>query len=197
MVKSLSHITLPLTALIISLCNCGCSKEYSYEGGTLPDVVIIEDSTTQPDTIAGAPIGLPVCGSCSGTNALPLFTWNFKNGNSVLCGTFTRGIINNVPLFGPSACSLDTGIIITAYFDTDVFDRNKTNISADRVIFEYYDNVKPSLILKSWLPHKFMFIIDQYIHQSSTAVGRFSGYAFTESGDSSFVHSGKFHIKLN
>jgi hypothetical protein len=194
--KKLSFIiALFLGLTLVLLHSAGCVKEYSLEGGVGQDSVISQDSANRTAVL------IPSCRACSYTADLSISTWSFQNGSSLQCGTITGAVINPernaLTFFGPSSCSEDTGLIITAYFSTQALDEDKRNTPADRVSFEYYDKVTPSDVLKSWLPHKFFLTVESYTHQTGIASGNFNGYAFTEKGDSTLVQSGRFKIRFD
>ena len=65
--------------LQILLQTTGCKKEYSYEGG---DLTVNRDSIPPPVPVKD----FPECSSCKNTDDVSLAKWNFKTGNSFLCG---------------------------------------------------------------------------------------------------------------
>src|SRR5882724_966529 len=92
----------------------GCIKEYSYERQMIDTLSTIDSI---PDDTTAEPLIFSHCPGCDGQDNFLLSTWNFKYDTSFICGNITRAI--NSPdhsaftFFGPSACSLDTGIIMT------------------------------------------------------------------------------------
>jgi hypothetical protein len=176
----------------------GCAKDYSYEGG--PPLPLANDTTNGKDTVYKPLIPFPSCTSCQASNSLALSQWHFKNERTFLCGSVTGAVItperNAFTFFGPSACSSDTGIIVTAYFANHTLNSDKKDIAPERVSFEYYDNTTNSKIISSWLPHPFSLTIQEYKHDTRIATGTFSGYAFNEQGDSTLVQSGAFKIQF-
>ena len=122
----------------------------------------------------------------------------FIVNGTVVCGSVT-GAVKTIEgtamtFFGPSACSKDTGLIITAYFPTPSLLANSTKQAADRIAFEYYDNVTPSQITAALFTSTFSLVIDQYTQQTGIATGTFSGQARTSNGKSVTITSGKFNI---
>ncbi len=177
---------------VIMLNNTGCTKDYSYERQPQDSVVI-------PDPVIITPPFLPVCSSCKSVNVLADSTWLFKVDNSVLCGFADKALIaperTAFTFFGVSACSVDTGFMASVYLN-EPLNGDKTNLSAAKVAFYYYDGVKPSYILISRQSDAFSLTIDTYIHQTGEAVGRFSGYAYTENGLRIFIEGGKFRVRF-
>ncbi len=91
--------------------------------------------------------------------------------------------------------SADSGFIISVYLN-EALDSDKTNISAPRIAFYYYDRVKPSYVLISRSGEPFSFIIDKYVHETGFATGSFSGYVYTGNGIRKLISGGKFRIKF-
>ena len=188
------HIIPSLIFLVIILLSApGCIKDYSFEGE------IINDSTTKEDPVPPSGFTLPVCSSCVGRDSLLLSKWSFKTDSTLICGTVTNAIISPdrtaFTFFGPSACSADTGLVMTVYLNGVVLDGNKSGISTERVIFEYYERGKPDILLSRPLPG-FTLDITRYDHQTGIASGSFGGYAATQKGDVILIKAGKFQIKF-
>jgi len=97
--------------------------------------------------------------------------------------------------FGPSACSSDTGIIISAYLDGNVLNKDLFNISTQNGAFYFYDNVGQTTILISNSAN-FNVTVESYIHQTRVITGKFSGLANYSNGSSSYISSGKFKATL-
>lgn len=175
----------------------GCVKEYSFEGGPLPDSLI---DTLSHDTVPGEIIQFPVCDLCHPGEELSLGKWNFRYDNFYLCGNITRAIIspdkNGFTFFGPSACSLDTGIVFTVYIDPNVLDRDVENLKARITIFEYYDNVTQKDIFISDVPHSFSLTIDKYVYATGIAVGTFEGFASARDHSQQRIFDGHFQIQF-
>src|SRR5204863_5277369 len=108
---SFAFILVPQILLILAV---GCKKDYSCEGC---------HSTTTIDSIAlsVSPGTFPQCSLCHPADELLLSTWNFKTRNSFLCGIVSAAGAGIDPekkaftFFGPSACSIDTGLVMTVY----------------------------------------------------------------------------------
>ena len=176
----------------------GCIKEYSYEGG--PPVDSIPDSIPPPDTVPVSTFHLPGCSQCIETELLPA-TWNFKIDSSFMCGGITRGIKspdkNGFTFFGPSKCSLDTGIVMTIFLDDQLLDRDMQNVILHDVIFEYYDNTTQRDVLISDKKGLFTLTIENYTLATETMTGTFSGYVSAKDSSLVKIDDGKFSIKFN
>ncbi|HLG41207.1 MAG TPA: hypothetical protein VI461_16115, partial [Chitinophagaceae bacterium] len=172
---------LSLTAIIVAtmpllFSHTGCAKEYSFEGAdTLhhvgpPIPIAVQDE-------------LPQCAACdSYADPVSPGQWSLKAMQSQACGTVDTAIINlertYFTFFGPSACSRDTGMVITVYLENDSLNRSRTNVIVNRVAFYYYDRVTPSYIYITTPNTAFSVLIENYDHQSRIATGRFGGNVF-------------------
>ncbi len=179
-----------ITASVVWLSSC--AKEYSIEG--LPtsgfDTVIIPVSGQEFK-------GCNLCVSSSGTG---LSSWSFKIGNAQMCGEIDTAVVSPqrtaFTFYGPSSCSLDTGMVITVYLLGDTLNKDLQNISKERNVFYYYDRTVPSDILVSRQNVPFTVIIDNYDHQTKIANGRFEGNVFNATGGGTRITTGKFKVKL-
>ena len=167
-----------------------CTKEFSYE--RRPDSLIRQDSVIAPATTN--------CTACVGADITAMWKWSFNNNNYLQCGRIDTAILtpnrNAFTFFGPSACSADTGLVITAYLDPIRLDKDIFNFTTDYVAFYYYDHVKPSYIFMVRPPLKFSLTIESYIHQTGIVKGRFSGSAFKDNNGIGNIESGRFALKL-
>lgn len=172
----------------------GCWKEYSRVG---------IDSTQLPDSILPIPVGeFPNCPLCDVSDAPDLGQWNFKTGNDYLCGiTDNAGFIGNYnsnrtfTFFGPSACSVDTGIVMTVYLPA-TFNEDKFNITASSAAFYYYDHFGTKDIFISRSGQPFSVKIQSYINATRIVTGTFGGTVFRANGDTALIREGKFKVKL-
>lgn len=178
---------------LISLVIAGCAKEYSYEGGEI---------NVRVDTIR-VPVGHtdPVCPACINNTIPQLSQWNFKSGNWLLCGEADTAIISPertaFTFFGPSACSADTGMIISVYLEPEQrLDRDRNNITTNRNAFYCYDNVRPSYIFSSQSNVPFQVTIESYVHATRIATGTFNGNVKLANGGSANISFGRFKVKL-
>jgi len=182
-----------LFSLLSLLIIMGCAKEYSYEGG---DLVEVHDSLPPPVVVNDFP-ACPFCQTITGT---PLSSWSFKKGNTTVCGSIDTAIITlertAFTFFGPSACSVDSGLVITVYLGNESLNRDRTNVTINNIAFYYYDRVTPSYIFMSLPNSPFTGTIDNYDHQAKIASGTFTGNALRSDGSAASITSGKFKVKL-
>jgi len=177
--------------------NTGCYKDYSIEG--------VDTTRNVRDSASGGPVSVvkefPACSLCNIENNLSVGQWNFKAGNSFLCGSTTNsGFIGgysrtDFTIFGPSACSVDTGLVIGAYLPIPL-DRDRFNLTTDRAAFYYYDNHAPKDILINLPPEPFSVTIQSYIYATGITTGTFTGIAYKTNGDTVIITDGKFKVKL-
>ena len=177
----------------------GCKKEYSFEGGnSAPDTTIIRDTTVIKDTAISGII-FPTCIGCNSIDTFSASIWSLKVGSSVLCGKVTRAVVSpdssGMTFFGPSICSADSGLIITAYFLNEALRKDQSNITAERASLEYYDNTTLSDVLVSKKPNNFSVTIVSYNPQRGMT-GTFNGWVVDKNGNVVKVDAGKFRIKF-
>lgn len=173
----------------------GCIKEYSFEGERpINNTIPIPGTTVKPR------ISFPFCAGCRNIDDFILTGWSFKYDTSILCGTVTDAVItpdrNGFTFFGPSACSRDTGLVMTVFLNSGALDSDKFNVTPNRVALEYYDNTTHSdIFVSSRL--SVSFTIDTYEHATGMANGRFSGNVRTKDSTVVAIMDGKFKIKLS
>ena len=188
-------VSIVFWVLVIS----GCAKEYSYEGGPVQDIV--HDSIPLPDTIAESGIHFPECSQCKETIKVFPATWDFKFGTSFLCGNLTRGIKSpdnsGFTFFGPSTCSLDTGIVMTVFLKDLLLDRDLQDVTEKDVIFEYYDNKTQRDIFISDKKGLFALTIQTYEVATGIMTGTFSGYVSTKDNSIAEIRGGRFSVKID
>ena len=177
----------PLMLLLFA----GCAKEYSYEGGP----VVNPTDTTKPA------FAKPwICPGCIGKDTYIESRWSFHNDSSFNCGIIDTAIVSpertGFTFFGPSSCSLDSGMVITVYLESAVLNSDLHNITTNKVAFYYYDNVGQTFTLITQQGTPFSFTIESYIHQTRIATGTFSGFVFRANGMITNLSSGKFKVKL-
>ncbi len=182
-----------LGLIMLLMQTLSCKKEYSYEGGNL---IVQKDSILLPTVPVN---NIPGCTTCNVGDELLLGKWNFKTGNSFLCGSITAaGMIAEktaFTFFGPSACSNDTGLVMTIYLPVSL-DRDRFNIPISKAAFYYYDNNSTKDILISLPAAPFSATIKSFIFETGIATGTFSGTVFKANGDTAFVNEGNYKIKL-
>lgn len=179
---------------IVVLQITGCKKEYSCEGGC--NVVIQRDSVIIPPVISPT---FPGCSSCKVADELLLSKWNFKTGNTFVCGSVDNaGFIGEgkaFTFFGPSACSIDTGVVFTVYLSATL-DQDIYNETINNVAFYYYDHHAAKDIFISLSAKPFTVNIQSFISSTRIMTGSFSGTVFKPSGDTAVISDGKFKVKL-
>ncbi len=182
-----------LVILFLAVLMYGCAKEYSFEGGTLPPPV---DTTRVIQPVNQG----PVCRACIGNVAAGQDEWTFKSGTWKFCGSVDTAIAlgdrTTFTFFGPSACSPDTGMVITVYLSGDTLNRDRQNLHVNRAAFYCYDRVTPTYIFMSQTSNAFSVIIESYTHSTGIAVGSFRGTVFRTDGAAASIDSGRFRIKL-
>jgi hypothetical protein len=176
--------------------NSGCEKDYSYEGGDT--TTIISDPILDSILPAGE---FPVCSLCHPTEDLTIGTWSFKMGNSYLCGgTTNSGFFGgytkmDITFFGPSACSIDTGLVMSIFLPVPL-DQDRYNIDATYAAFYYYDHHAPKDIFDSEPEKPFTVTVRSFILSTGIATGTFSGTVFKANGDTAFVAEGRYKVKI-
>lgn len=190
--KSAPILFLTIAVFALLLSGVGCIKEeYSYEGG--PQQTIDSTDTTQNTP----PPFVIKCDLCNTNDPVQYMQWHFTGNNSALCGTVTKAVMspekNAITFFGPSACSADTGLIMTAFFN-EPLNSDRTNVQAARAVLQYYIKDAADNVFQSEPPHPFTLIIDQFTQDTRIATGHFSGAAFTPTGTPVSVESGRFYI---
>ena len=199
LVKRYYAIFLFLLLPFLLLQNIRCAKEYSFEGAqadTLStgggDSVITQVPTTS----------FPSCNSCNPSEPITLGHWSFKTGNSYQCGTFTNsGFFNgfskkDFTFFGPSACSIDTGIVVSVYLPI-ALDRDQYNLTTGQTAFYYYDHNATADIYQSRAPYVFSVTVQSFIEATGIVTGTFGGTVFAPNGDSAHITEGRFIAPLH
>lgn len=184
-------------AMYLFVLVAGCTKEYSCEGC---NTNVPADSLPIPAT---PPVAseLPVCPSCNTfPDPVELGQWSLKAQQSQACGIIDTAIINPertaFTFYGPSACSADTGMVLTVYMENRVLNQDISNITINRSSFYFFDRVTPSDIYMSRQTVVFPVHIDWYDHQTKIISGSFSGTVFRGNGSPASISAGKFKVKL-
>ncbi len=193
---------LPIIVSLFILLPCiwmqqsACSKDYSFEGA---DTLALTDSLVKNDTLPVGNTNPLFCAGCKESDNLLVGQWSFKTGNALLCGgTDNSGFIGTqktFTLFGPSTCSIDTGLVMTVYMDQEM-NKNIFNVSTSRVAFYYYDHFGTQDIFISRSSSLFTVNITSYYVASRLATGTFQGTVFRPNGDSVYIKEGKFKVYL-
>lgn len=196
MLRKFLHKTFIILIIYIQVAGFyGCMKEYSYEGGPAIDTIPlpINDTTVKPVN------SFPFCPGCSSVNSSTSLLWSFRYDTSLLCGSITNSVItperNGFTFFGPSTCSTDTGLVMTVFLDLDTLNSNKSNITTNKVILEYYDNTDTSDILIS-IRHSILFTINTYDHETGIAKGTFTGVVKTKDSTQTSIMAGSYAIQF-
>jgi hypothetical protein len=203
--KFLFLILLALSLLFVQ--NTGCTKEYSFEGAdtlSIPGDSTTGDTSIIPDTtvISSSNDSFPQCTSCHESDKLPLNAWSFKTANAFVCGVLTNpGFFSGqsrtaITLFGPSACSNDTGIVLSVYLPVPL-DRDRYNITASASAFYYYDHNAPIDIFDSRDPYPFSITIQSYILSTDIVTGTFMGTVIKNNGGTAIISDGHFFAALH
>ncbi len=192
--KAIFFVVLPLT--LYSWMLSGCAKEYSFEGGINPD-------TTQviADTNGTVNFTLPSCSSCKvDTFGSAVDTWTLDVHTTKACGTFTRTVLapdkDAFTFFGPSACSIDSGLIINSFWSPLVFNKDYNNISTQRSAFYYYDNIGNTFVLQEKIGTPFTVVIESFTYQTGIAKGHCFGDVITHTGKTVSVKKIRFTIRI-
>ena len=171
---------------IVLLQTTGCQKELYFD-------------QINGDPLAGPVKAFPACSSCRATDSVSLATWNFKTGNSFLCGIVDAAGIDfgktAFTFFGPSACSIDTGLVMTIYLPVTL-DEDRFNITTTKTAFFYYAHHATNDIFISQPATLFTVNLESYIHATGIATGTFSGTVFKPNGDAATVSEGNFKIQF-
>lgn len=181
--------------LLTIVFGAGCAKEYSFEG-----------SDARPPgrdtTVGGGNINPPgICPACVGNDSQIENKWSLYFSNRLFCGIIDTAIATpertGFTFFGPSACSADSGMVITVNLNGVKLDHDITSLTTNRAGFYYYDNVTPSYMLITEPGQPFTVVLDSYEHTTKMMRGKFSGFAKTANGGSAYLSEGKFKVKLH
>jgi hypothetical protein len=174
-----------IPVIVFSSIIIGCAKEYSYQARpVIPDSLVVNTPAW-------------TCPDCVGRDSQIVSRWSFHHESSLRCGMIDTARVNAertaFTFFGPYACSADTGIIISAYLDGNVLNKDLFNISTQNGAFYFYDNIAPSTILISHSAN-FNVVVESYIHQTRIMTGKFSGIVYYATGATSYISDGKFKV---
>lgn len=182
--------------------NISCAKEYSNEGHDT--AIIIHPPLRPPDSTMAAQDTAAVfssCAKCDTAGELMVGNWNFKTRNSYACGNvtnsgfFSGNTQKDITLFGPSACSADTGVVVSAFFSVPL-DQDRYNLTTSQTEFYYYDNNAPKDIFSSQPEKVFSVTIQSFSYSTRIATGKFSGTVFKANGDTAYIRDGKFKVYI-
>ncbi|MGH2647107.1 MAG: hypothetical protein ACRDE8_06050 [Ginsengibacter sp.] len=185
---------------MLLLQNTGCEKDYSYEGGdtvTVIRVPVIDSTKPLFDTIKV----FPDCSLCNSADDLSPGSWSFKTGSSYVCGETTNSGFfggyskTDITFFGPSACSEDTGLVMSVFLPVPL-DQDMSNITATYVAFYYYDHNAPKDIFDSQSEKPFSLTLQSFKISTGIATGIFSGTVFKANGDTAIIREGRFKVNI-
>ena len=187
---------------MLLLQNSGCAKEYSYEGGDTTAIItpIIPAKDSIP-LLTDTTNDFPLCKMCDAAAPLTLGTWNFRKGKSYLCGSvsnsgfFSGNTKMNFTFFGPSSCSVDTGIVMSVFLPVPL-DQDRSNIKAMRTAFYFYDNTAPKDIFITQPEKDFTLMLQSFDLATGIATGIFSGTVFKANGDTAFIAAGRYKVLI-
>ena len=180
-----------ITLLIAIIINFSCKKEYSCEGCA---TVVIADTTATNNT------AMPyVCPSCIDADDFVENKWSLYNGTKFYCGVIDTAIAaparNGFTFFGPSACSIDSGLVMTINTEPAFLNQDIHNSSTTKVGMYYYDKVAQSYPFMTQTAFQFSVTIESYIYQTRMMTGTFSGFVVKPNGGQTNVQ-GKFKVKI-
>jgi hypothetical protein len=184
--------------VILLLQNQACTKEYSFEGAKV-DTTRTDTTDTLPSL---PPATLSQCALCKSSDSLTLGQWSFTTGNVYVCGTFSNsgffagGDKTAFTFFGPSACSVDTGIVVSVYLSVPL-DRDRYNISTTNTAFYYYDHNGTTDIFQSHASSIFSVTVSSYIYATHIVTGTFNGIVYKANGDTAHISDGRFMAPLH
>lgn len=184
-----------LIVLLWVTAGTACMKDYSYEGESIPPPVIYP---------APPPSAIPAyayCADCKGRDKFEYGRWSFWVDTNFFCGIVTDGVASpertGFTFFGPSTCSVDTGLIMTIFLPNNIaLKSDQYNVISQRATLEYYDNATPSDMFISRNTTEMTFVLDQYIHNTLIARGRFFGKVYDKQGAVINITNGKFEFKF-
>ena len=177
----------------------GCVKEYSFEGANR-DTIPLND--TLPADSSLPPATFPQCSLCRSSDSLRLGQWSFTTGNAYLCGTFSNsGFFSGTgrtsfTFFGPSACSVDTGIVVSVYLPVPL-DQDRFNVVTANTAFYYYDHNGTHDIFQSRPAFGFSVTVESYIRATNIVTGAFEGTVVKANGDTAYIADGRFIAPLH
>lgn len=179
----------------ISVSTTGCWKEYSFEKR---DSI---QSLPVPVTPNPAPpaSNFSCCSLCKETDTLKLGEWGFKAGNTYLCGSATSsgfmGSYRFFTLFGPSACSIDTGLVINVLVPLPLTE-DRFDINASEVDFYYYTRFSQTHLFNNRVSNEISVSVQSYINSTSIAIGSFHGTVHRPNGQAIQITNGRFKVEL-
>jgi hypothetical protein len=168
-----------------------CRKEYSYEGGNVPG--------RADSVIANSPVKPYICSACVGADNYTEGKWSFYNVDTFYCGVIDTAIATpdrtGFTIFGPSSCSLDSGLVLTISIEPSSLNKDLSDLTTNKASVYYYDNIGHTHPFVSQAGFTFSFIIDSYVNQSRMITGKFNGVVFKPNGQATTL-LGKYKVKI-
>lgn len=187
-----------LVSCILLLNTSGCIKEYSYEGApvdTTTDTIPKPDTT---DTITNNAV-YSQCSLCKKNPDYESGKWSFAIDTFNFCGNITGAVMLGArtafTFFGPSACSADSGLVLTCYLDKP-FDTIAKNVAVDRVTLRYYNHVAMKDLFTADVSLGFSLTILNYSKATGVMNGFFGGLVYTDKNGIERIQNGKFEIQF-
>ncbi|MEO7121478.1 MAG: hypothetical protein ABIY62_10290 [Ginsengibacter sp.] len=183
---------------MLMLQTTGCYKDYSIE--SIDTARVLRDSPP-PAPLPVVSKEFPVCSFCNPSSAISVGHWSFNTGNSFLCGGVTNsGYIGgysktDFTFFGPSACSIDTGLVISVYLALPL-DKDQFNLTTFQTAFYYYDHHATKDIFISMPSKPFSVTVQSFFVATGIATGTFGGTVYKANGDTTDITNGKFTVSL-
>jgi hypothetical protein len=185
-----------LVVPFIWLSNSGCWKEYSFEK---KDSILSIPNPTHPTPVPSPATNFSSCSLCNESDTLKLGQWAFKAGNTYMCGSATSsgfmGSYQFFTLFGPSACSIDTGLVINVLVPVPLT-QDRFDINATEVDFYYYTRFSQTHLFNNRVSNGISVSLQSYIHSTSIAIGSFSGFVNRPNGEAIQITNGRFKVEM-
>lgn len=168
----------------------GCSKEFSCESC---------DETAVVDTVVNNIPKPYICYSCAAADNFAEGKWSMYNGSDFYCGTIDTAIAaigrNGFTVFGPSSCSIDSGLVLTINTEPALLNQDIFNSTTTRAGMYYYDNIAQTYPFMTQSGLQFTVTIESYIFQTRMLTGTFNGFVTKPTGGQTNVQ-GKFKVKV-
>lgn len=164
-----------------------CIKDYSYEKKNVAIIPVKPKPT------------IHTCTECIGKDSQMLSRWSFYNDTTFYCGEIDTAIVldkTGFTFYGPSSCSLDSGLVILVRLGSITLDHDLYNTSFPNTSFYYYDRIGSTFVFTTHYGTTFDLTIESYIHQTRMATGSFNGFAYRPDGTLASIQSGKFKVRL-
>jgi hypothetical protein len=108
---------------------------------------------------------------------------------------YQRKFKNRLYFFWTSACSIDTGIVVSVYLRAAV-DRDLFNVSTGKTSFYYYNQGTKDIFI-TLPPLQVTVTVTSFIYATGIATGTVSGKVFTAKGGTACITDGRFKAELH